>query len=286
MIEMPEERPEVKKLRDEFIGGLPKISQSKRSEVYNVVPDFNERDKKYFPPEFEVNRASLKDQEISNDSFNIGFMRPIPTFIDLAPAEFNWLSPGIIADVHWDNTAEIDKKLSKSRTLVKKGLEHHLTKDEATEIDRSLESEPYAVLNLDMNPENLNMLIKTNPFVAVSFLVKLSNYPVIGEYLESIIDCPVSLNAIDVISRLTKAARLPIEFLETYTLKNIKDAQAIPENHKDRAKIPRVLANFIKSLMKNKQLDLSKYEEDVEEFINAFIEVEEVQTLKKILRQE
>lgn len=51
MIEMPEERPEVKKLRDEFISLLPKISQSRKSEVFNVVPDFNHKDKKMYPPE-------------------------------------------------------------------------------------------------------------------------------------------------------------------------------------------------------------------------------------------
>jgi hypothetical protein len=49
-------------------------------------------------------------------------MRPIPTFIEISPSEFNWLSPGLISDVHWDNTAEIEKKLTKSRTYIKKGL--------------------------------------------------------------------------------------------------------------------------------------------------------------------
>ena len=28
-----------------------KISQTKKSEVYNVVPDFNQKDKKIYPPE-------------------------------------------------------------------------------------------------------------------------------------------------------------------------------------------------------------------------------------------
>lgn len=60
IIEMSEERPEIKKLRDEFISLLPKISQVKRSEVFNVVPDFNQKDKKNYPPEEEVNRSSIK----------------------------------------------------------------------------------------------------------------------------------------------------------------------------------------------------------------------------------
>jgi hypothetical protein len=43
-----------------------KVSQAKRSEVHTVVPDFNEKDKKYFAPETEVSRASIRSQEISN----------------------------------------------------------------------------------------------------------------------------------------------------------------------------------------------------------------------------
>lgn len=31
---------------------------------------------------------------------------------------------------------------------MKKGMEHHLTKEECSEIDRQLDSEPYAVLNM------------------------------------------------------------------------------------------------------------------------------------------
>ena len=49
--------------------------------------------------------------------------------------------------------------------------------------------------------------------MAVSFLVKMANYPLIAEYLESILASPISLNSIDVVSRLTKAARIPSEYL-------------------------------------------------------------------------
>lgn len=165
-------------------------------------------------------------------------------------------------------------------------MEHHLAKDECTEIDRILDSEPYAVLNMDVSVANINALIRVNPFVATSFLIKLSNYPIIAEYLESILENPVSLNSIDVITRFTKNSRVPNEFLLTYTLKIMKESQSIPDNHKDRLKIPRIISIFIKSLTKNKVLDFTNYEEDVDEFINTFIEIEEIQGLKKILKKE
>lgn len=61
VVEMAEERPEVKKLRDEFIALLPKISQSRKSEVFNIITDFNLKDKKAYPPEEEVSRQSIKE---------------------------------------------------------------------------------------------------------------------------------------------------------------------------------------------------------------------------------
>lgn len=45
----------------------------------------------------------------------------------------------------------------------------------------------------------------------------------------------------------------------------------------------RVIATFIRSLMKNKVLDISKYEEELTDFINAFVEIEEIQALRKLL---
>jgi hypothetical protein len=44
-----------------------------------------------------------------------------------------------------------------------------------------------------------------------------------------------------------------------------------------------VIATFIRSLVKNKQLDISKYEVEVTDFMNAFLEIEEIQTLRKSL---
>jgi hypothetical protein len=56
-------------------------------------------------------------------------MRPIPTFIEVSPFEMNWLSPGIVTDVHWDNTADIEKRLVKVKSLMKKALlEGHLSR--------------------------------------------------------------------------------------------------------------------------------------------------------------
>jgi hypothetical protein len=43
-------------------------------------------------------------------------------------------------------------------------------------------------------------------------------------------------------------------------LKNIKEVVEMPEQNKERGKMARVIASFIRSLMKNKMFDTSKYQ--------------------------
>ena len=77
--------------------------------------------------------------------------------------------------------------------------------------------------------------------------------------MESILDSNISLNAIDVVARLIKASKVPFEFIEAFALKNLKESQSIPENHKERGKMARIISNFIKNMVKNKMLELGQY---------------------------
>ena len=103
--------------------------------------------------------------------------------------------------------------------------------------------------------------------------------------MESILDANISLNSIDVVARLMKASKIPGEFIEAFALKNLKESQSIPENHKERGKMARIISNFIKSLVKNKMLEIGQYAEDVHEFANYFKEVEEAQSLRRLTVQ-
>ena len=116
-------------------------------------------------------------------------------------------------------------------------------------------------------------------------MVKLGNYPIVDDDLETILESNISLNCIDIVARLIKASKVPTEFIEAFTLKNLKESQSIPENHKERGKMARIISNFIKSLVKNKILDLSQYAEDVHEFANYFKEVDEAQSLRRLTAQ-
>ena len=44
----------------------------------------------------------------------------------------------------------------------------------------------------------------------------------------------------------------------------------------------RIISNFMKSLVKNKMIDLNQFSEDVHEFANYFKEIEEAQSLRRL----
>lgn len=86
------------------------------------------------PPEHLVNIGSIKDSEISCESFNVGFMRPMPKFLPIESAEYQWFSPTIHPETMWDPQAEMKRKFSKGKAIFRKALDQHLTKDDSTEI--------------------------------------------------------------------------------------------------------------------------------------------------------
>lgn len=45
MINLVEERPEIKHIKEQFLANLPNISQLSQSQVKNVVRDFMDKDK-------------------------------------------------------------------------------------------------------------------------------------------------------------------------------------------------------------------------------------------------
>lgn len=164
-------------------------------------------------PEFAVNVGSIKESEISCETFNVGFMRPIPKFIEIEACEYQWFGPTLSPETEWDTHAEMTRKLSKSKNLFRKAMDQHLTKDECTEIERALDSCPSAVLFMDLTSEMMGPMVKQNPFLVVTYLVKLSNYPIFDAYLNHFLDCDISLNSMEVVSRVLKVVKVGKEFV-------------------------------------------------------------------------
>ena len=64
----------------------------------------------------------------------------------------------------------------------------------------------------------LGPIVKQNPFLVVTYLVKLSNYPIFDTYMNSFLDLDVSLNSIEVVSRVLKAVKVAKDFIYEYAL--------------------------------------------------------------------
>ena len=78
-------------------------------------------------------------------------MRPLPKFLDIEASEYHWFGPTLSPETQWDSSSEMNRKLNKGKTLLRKAMDQHLTKDECTEIERALDSDPSAVLFMEIS---------------------------------------------------------------------------------------------------------------------------------------
>jgi len=125
-----------------------------------------------------------------------------------------------------------------------------------------------------VTPEMLMQIVMNNSYVAVVFMVKLSNYPIVGDYFEAFLEHPLTINSIDVFSRLHKLVKIPHDITLSFALFMMRDVKERPENDKDRNKLAKLTAQFIKSFTRNSVLDLKDYFDELEEFINSFLHIE------------
>ena len=88
--------------------------------------------------------------------------------------------------------------------------------------------------------------------MAVSSLIKLSNYPIIETFLNSLLGCEISINSIDVASKVIKAIKVPNEFVNKYTSSILQQVLELEEGNKDRPKLARVIISFLKTVKRNR----------------------------------
>lgn len=116
------------------------------------------------------------------------------------------------------------------------------------------------MLNLGITPELLIEIIRySNNNTAAFFLTKLSNYPIIGDFLYLFIEVSVSVNIIDVMSRLHKAVKIPTDFTSTFVLWMMHDISQKQDNDKEKSKLAKLAASFIKSFIRNNILDFKNH---------------------------
>lgn len=134
--------------------------------------------------------------------------------------------------------------------------------------------------------EMIGPMIKQNPFLVVAYLVKLSNYPIFETYLNSLLDLEVSINSIDVVSRVLKVVKAPKEFANEFAESVMAKIMEMSPEDKERQKLARAAVGFIKNFKKTKQVRLEEMRESLERFLDEFMGLEEVQQFRKLMNKE
>lgn len=134
--------------------------------------------------------------------------------------------------------------------------------------------------------EMIGPMIKQNPFLVVTYLVKLSNYPIFETYLDSLLDLEVSINSIDVVSRVLKVVKAPKEFANEFAESAMAKIMEMSPEDKERQKLARAAVGFIKNFKKTKQVRLEEMRESLERFLDEFMGLEEVQQFRKLMNKE
>lgn len=106
----------------------------------------------------------------------------------------------------------------------------------------------------------MQIIKNANNNTAAFFLTKLSNYPIIGDYLYMFIETPVSINIIDVLSRVHKAVKIPNDFTITFVLWMMQDISQKDDQDITKPKLAKLAASFIKSFIRNNILDFKNHE--------------------------
>lgn len=117
-------------------------------------------------------------------------------------------------------------------------------------------------------------MIKQTPFLVFAYLAKLSNFPIFDTYLEVFLEGEISLNMIDVVSKIIKGARVPTSFILAFT--NTIMQKVISDKGNERDKMARYVISFIKNLNKMKIIKMLEIQDKLTLFMQEFKTLQEV----------
>lgn len=209
-------------------------------------------------------------KETADDDTTVDFLRPFPDFIKISSSELHWLSPGIISDVEWDNTADIDRKLEKSRKLFNTALEKQLESAERQELLNSIDQDPHSSLHIGLKPEFLSALVNNNPYVAAAIIIKVAKYAVMQEYLEEFLRMPTGILLFDTMARIVKEIRIPQAYMVVFCINHMDNIiNAAGDSESKRPLVCTILA-FLQCMFENYIISPVQIKSELKKFMEEF----------------
>lgn len=212
--------------------------------------------------------AEQMRQVVTLEDFAPAFVRLPPPFLPLGPdsQELRWIDPEPMHELIWDPEMGMKgERGSELRELMAKAFKSPIPEAHQDKVIRQLEEDPKLVHLCGLTPQKLPDLVKNNSSLATEILFKLVSSNQMPQYYSALVNMELNMHSMEVVTRLTNQVKLPTEFVHTYTSNCIRSCGNIPDKY-DQIRMVRFVCVFLKSLIKNKIIDVQDLFIEVQAF--------------------